>query len=520
MPKETHYLYTELSNKLREDADLFDWFELGATDGLWYWDLTDPEHEWLSPQFKKVFGYKNDEIPHTSAWWQANIFPDDLPGVLDNFEKHKADPNHPYDQVVRYRHKDGHTVWIRCRGLIIRDDNNEPARMLGAHTDLTELMQAREQLVAVGKELEASLEDVSETNKVVLETAGIGIWLWDLTTNGIVWDDTMIDLYQLEKREQPLTYEDWRRAVHPDDIGDIEQRMLAATHGDRYFKTEIRVPLRDGSMRYIKSAAEIFYTDAGEPLRMRGANWDITEEKLREQELERSNRDLERFAYVASHDLKAPLRGIRQLASWIEEDLPEPPETVRNHINMMNKRVARLEHLLEDILAYSRSGSDTHDPIEEVDFDSLIREMFDSLCPDDTLRVNMTGIRAQKVPSPVKLSQVLQNLLSNAIKHRGDNSEHLLVTIAEENGRVSIEVMDQNPQIPEEYRQRIFEMFQTLRPRDQVEGSGMGLAIAERIVNGMGGSLTYRPAPTDQDITNIRYNNVFSFTWPLGNTCS
>ena len=518
MSKETHYLYTELSNKLREDADLFDWFELGATDGLWYWDLTDPEQEWLSPQFKRVFGYKNDEIPHTSAWWQENIFPEDLPGVLDNFEKHKADPNHPYDQVVRYRHKDGHTVWIRCRGLIIRDENNQPTRMLGAHTDLTELMRAREQLVAIGKELEASLEDVSETNKVVLETAGIGIWLWDLTTDQIIWDDTMLELYQLDTDGQALQYEHWRGAVHPDDIEDIEQRMQAAIKGERFFRTEIRVPLRDGSIRYIKSAAEIFYNEAGEPLRMRGANWDITEEKLREQELERSNRDLERFAYVASHDLKAPLRGIRQLASWIEEDLPDPPESVKSHISMMNKRVARLEHLLEDILTYSRSGSETNNPTEEVNFDSLIREIFESLCPDRTLTLNITSIPPQRVPSPTKLSQVLQNMLSNAIKHKGDSSEHLLVTTAVDKGRVVIEVMDQNPQIPEEYRQRIFEMFQTLRPRDQVEGSGMGLAIAERIVNSMGGSLSYHPAPVDQKTANIRYSNVFSFTWPHENT--
>ena len=153
-----------------------------------------------------------------------------------------------------------------------------------------------------------------------------------------------------------------------------------------------------------------------------------------------------------------------------------------------------------------------------MNFDSLIREIFDSLCPDRTLTLNITSIPPQRVPSPIKLSQVLQNLLSNAIKHKGDSSEHLLVTTAVDKGRVVIEVMDQNPQIPEEYRQRIFEMFQTLRPRDQVEGSGMGLAIAERVVNSMGGSLSYYPAPVDLEIKNIKYSNAFSFTWPLENT--
>ena len=136
---EDHYLKTELYERLRTDSKLFEFLESGSLDGVWFWDIEEPENEWLSPRFKELFGYADHEMEHSPDWWQENIHPDDLEKVLENFERHKEDPNHPYDQVVRYRHQDGSHVWVRCRGLIIRDDDGKPVRMLGAHTDVTEL---------------------------------------------------------------------------------------------------------------------------------------------------------------------------------------------------------------------------------------------------------------------------------------------------------------------------------------------------------------------------------------------
>ena len=137
-----HYLKHELYRLVQTDPRIFDFFQAGSLDGVWYWDLENPQEEWMSPRFKELFGYADDEVPNTSDWWQENIHPDDLQAVLDNFEKHITDPRHLYDQVVRYHHKDGSVVWVRCRGIAIRDEKGEAIRMLGAHTDLTKLMRA------------------------------------------------------------------------------------------------------------------------------------------------------------------------------------------------------------------------------------------------------------------------------------------------------------------------------------------------------------------------------------------
>lgn len=143
--QQEHYLKAELYELMRSDPSIVDFLDRATLDGLWFWNLERPEEEWLSPKFKEVFGYRDDEVENSSRWWQENIEPDDLKLAVENFERHAEDPEFPYDQVVRYRHKDGSTVWVRCRGLIIRRDG-KPVRMLGAHTELTALEVARRSL--------------------------------------------------------------------------------------------------------------------------------------------------------------------------------------------------------------------------------------------------------------------------------------------------------------------------------------------------------------------------------------
>ena len=143
MSQEEHYLKKELYALVRSDPAIFEFLQAGSLDGIWYWDVERQDQEWMSPRFKELFGYRDDEIPNTSEWWQANIFPEDRDVALDNFAKHLADRNHPYDQIVRYRHRDGGTVWVRCRGLAVRNERGEPIRLLGCHTDVTALKRAR-----------------------------------------------------------------------------------------------------------------------------------------------------------------------------------------------------------------------------------------------------------------------------------------------------------------------------------------------------------------------------------------
>lgn len=163
-----HYLEEELEALMRSDPSMFRFLREGSLDGIWYWDITDPQHEWMSPEFWRLFGIDPATKEHKASEWQDLIFPEDRDLALDNFAKHCADPKHPYDQVVRYRHVDGSTVWVRCRGIAIRDDNGVPVRLLGAHNDITLRVVAeqryRSQAAAVA-EANAKALQALETNR-------------------------------------------------------------------------------------------------------------------------------------------------------------------------------------------------------------------------------------------------------------------------------------------------------------------------------------------------------------------
>ena len=147
-----NYLKKELYELIKTDSKIFDFIQTSSLDGLWYWDIEKPENEWMNKKFWTTLGYDPKKMPHKSEAWQDIINQDDLNLALDNFNKHCEDPNHPYDQTVRYTHKNGSTVWIRCRGLAIRDDNNKPIRMLGAHHDVTDLKNAELELKKLNAE--------------------------------------------------------------------------------------------------------------------------------------------------------------------------------------------------------------------------------------------------------------------------------------------------------------------------------------------------------------------------------
>ena len=165
MGEDEHYLKAELYELVRKDPAIFEFLQAGSLDGIWYWDVDRQDQEWMSPRFKELFGYRDDEVPNTSEWWMANIFPEDRDLALDNFAKHLADASHPYDQIVRYRHRDGSTVWVRCRGLAVRNERGEPIRLLGCHTDVTALKRAEEDLRSQAAELLEAKDAAERANQ-------------------------------------------------------------------------------------------------------------------------------------------------------------------------------------------------------------------------------------------------------------------------------------------------------------------------------------------------------------------
>lgn len=162
LQEQSHYLKEELYDLIKSDDRVFDFLQNGSLDGIWYWDINNPEHEWMSDRFWTVLGYDPKEKEHRADAWQDIIFKEDLATAVENFNKHCECADHPYDQIVRYRHADGSTVWIRCRGIAIRDEQGKAIRMLGAHTDVTSLKNTEQELKKKTLKLEQINSELSK----------------------------------------------------------------------------------------------------------------------------------------------------------------------------------------------------------------------------------------------------------------------------------------------------------------------------------------------------------------------
>ena len=219
-------------------------------------------------------------------------------------------------------------------------------------------------------------------------------------------------------------------------------------------------------------------------------------------------RELDQFAYVASHDLKSPLRGIANLAQWIQDDTGEQlGAESTEHMRLLQGRVHRMEALIDGILTYSRAGRVLNSP-ERVDTGALVREVIELLAPpvEVTIEVpsQMPAVNAERVP----LQQVFLNLVGNAVKHSRVERSDVIVHIDWRDLGEAFEfsVGDNGPGIDPQYHERIWGIFQTLAPRDKVEGTGIGLSVVRKIVETRGGSTSVESSPNK--------GATFRFSWP------
>ena len=219
-------------------------------------------------------------------------------------------------------------------------------------------------------------------------------------------------------------------------------------------------------------------------------------------ELENKNEELNKFAYVVSHDLKAPLRGIYNVNSWIEEDLSdEISPALRRYLNIIPQRTQRMEALMNGVLDYDRTNPKTAP--EEVDTNSLIQEITQSIVPR-----NFT-LKIQKLPKifteRLKLEQVFFNLISNAVKYASPEKGFIEIGCRQNNHIFEFYVQDNGIGIDPQYHNKIFEIFQTLREKNEIESTGVGLAIVKKILDDRGETISIA--------SHLGEGTVFSFTW-------
>ncbi len=220
-------------------------------------------------------------------------------------------------------------------------------------------------------------------------------------------------------------------------------------------------------------------------------------------DLKKKNKDLDDFAYVVSHDLKAPLRGIDNIISWMEEDhASEITPQVRENIELIKGRARRLENMINGLLAYARIGRGQQSA-EMVDLDAMVRELIEVLVPQNFI-VSISQLPVIKTPR-LLIEQVFSNLISNAVKYNDKEKGQISISARDLGEVYEFEVSDNGIGIQKEYFDKIFMIFQTLKERDAFESTGVGLAIVKRIIEEQKSTIRVESEPGT--------GTTFRFTW-------
>lgn len=267
-------------------------------------------------------------------------------------------------------------------------------------------------------------------------------------------------------------------------LGQIQRRDRELVQAKEHLETRVRQRTTELSSTNTKLEGEISVRKQ-------------IEVKQREilTKLENANKDLSDFAYIVSHDLKAPLRGIKTLTDWISADYADKiDENGREQMNLVSNRVDRMHNLIEGILQYSRVGR-IKEKLARVDLNEIVPEIIDLIAPPPNISITIENELPEIICEPTRITQVFQNLLSNAVKYMDKPQGIIRVGCVEENGYWKFNVADNGPGIEEKYFEKVFQMFQTLSPRDEFESTGVGLTVIKKIVEMYGGKIWIESEP-------------------------
>ncbi|WP_052292248.1 sensor histidine kinase [Methanosphaerula palustris] len=502
----------------------------------------------ISDNVQLQLGYEAHEFMDDPAFWPDHIHPDDREHVFERL--HRLIKDGTATAEYRLLGKDGTYRWTHDEARVGRDANDQPVEFLGYWIDITkrkhaelalihsneelnglneELNALNEELTAAQEEMEMNNEELMTTEKMLRESEARLALALDISGMGTL-DCDMVNhtSWRSLRHDQIFGYETppstWNLKIFFDHVLPEDREMVRKVFCDAFasqsnWSFECRIRRADGEIRWIEKTGLGQYDNAGRPLRVLGLLLDITERKQFEatqeeyaEKLMASNEELQRYAYVASHDLQEPLRSIvsfsellnRRYRGKLDKDADE-------YIRFIVDGGVRMQNLIKDLLQVSRIETQAQ-PFAPTDARTVVADSIRSL--ETPIHEISAVVTVDPLPivmaDPSQLEQVFTNLIGNAIKYRRPEVPPVITISAERYGDWwEFSVRDNGIGIESEFFDRIFEMFRRLHTIDEYEGTGIGLAIVKRIVERHGGRIRVESKPGE--------GSTFFFTLPNEN---
>jgi PAS domain S-box-containing protein len=494
-------------NILRESEQRWQFALEGAGDGVWDWDVPTGK-VFFSDRWKSMLGYSSEEIEDNINEWDRLVHPDDKKSCYDALDNHFTGKVPVYIKEHRMRAKDGSWKWILDRGKIIEHTSDgKPKRVIGTHTDITRL-----------KETEARLLNQNVFINTILDNLPIGVAV-NSFDSGIAsyMNAKFAEIYGWSK-EELTDIESFFKRVYPDEayreqlqkriMNDIKSgdpaRMkwddivITTSAGEKKIISAVNIPLIEQNVM-VSTVQDVTGQKKAERQILK-LNTQLENKVFeRTRELENANLELEAFSYTVSHDLRAPLRAINGFTQILAEEYAKvlDVEGLRQ-LEIISDNARNMDKLIKDLLEFSRTGR-AEIKKSLVNMQNLVQSVWGEITSDikyERIGITITEMPDANVDSNL-IKQVWTNLISNAVKFSGtkDNPEITLGGHVE-NGDHIYYVKDNGVGFEPESSERIFQVFQRLHKAGEFDGTGVGLAIVQRIVQKHGGRVWAEGKPS------------------------
>lgn len=471
-----------------------------ASFGSFEWDLTGKGISSYTPQVYKIFEM---ETASNLEDFIKYVHPGDREKLQEAINRAlKGDED--YECEYRYR-RNGREKILWTKG-IINFTEDRPTTMVGTIMDITERHYILQRL-----------ERNEELYKQAQKLTHIGNWTWDIETGNIKYSDELLRIYGLKPNEE-MTFDKVIKLVHPDDLEKVNESIKYSLTTHKPHELTFRIIRPDGAERIIRRHAEVLLDEKGNPYKLAGSGQDITKEVLLNNEikkretqlaelnlsleqkniaLERSNKELSSFSYVASHDLQEPLRKIKTFSNLILEKEKNLSEEGKDCFGRIIISAGRMQTLIEDLLSFSRTQI-FEDTLKLVDLNDVLNEI--KQLHSELLKDGKVVFKIEQLPAinaiSFQIQQLFENLISNSIKYNKpgqtieitvrytvSNGENLHMTAVEKkNPYHMISISDNGIGFDQKYAEKIFEIFQRLHGKNEYSGTGIGLSICKKIV--------------------------------------
>ncbi|MDP4827312.1 MAG: PAS domain-containing protein [Flavobacteriales bacterium] len=473
-----HYLESELVALIKTNESIFDFIGDTVLDGVWYWNLEKTEDEWMNRRFWINLGYDPDAMPHSSSSWQSLIFPEDLTQSEELLKAHLADASVPYDLIVRYRHFKGTTSWIRFRGTAIRDEEGIPIRMLGIHTDITELMDKNSIL--------------DECNSA----AEIGYWYLDIASQKLFWSDVTRRIHEVPDDFEPNV----NQAINFYLEGESREKITAAVEqtilDGMGYDLKLQITTFNGERRWVRSLGKADLYN-GRPVRMYGTFQNITKSQKAEEHLnemlkmyEKQNERLKNFSYIVAHNLRTHAGNIKSLLD-LHSSNPEAID-IKEMLGLLRSTSGNLLETIDNLTDVAMMNATAGDGLIEVRLYDVAQSVINTLKLnniDNYSFVNKIGKDVKVKGIPAYIDSILLNLLSNAQKYRKlSEPGQVVISSLEDQNFVYVEISDNGQGIDmERNKNKMFGMYKTFHRHP--EARGLGLFITKNQMEAFGGEI-------------------------------